>query len=279
MAHDRADSQTPGAIGSWLRLAAFAAPWVVIGALLGAYVISPSWYLRCLIEPLNRERQVVELATAAMVLLSAAMLFYAAGRLWRQQRYEGAIPGLPGGPMIIALVALAAFVFAMEEISWGQTWFGGGKGVIAQTLGSKERNLHNADLFLSAQTLGSVFLIVMFMILPLAWRFRRPRGAIPLPNDWRSAIAEAPVVFCFVIAFVWKELKPLYLAIHGKGSADPDGFVPWFYEQMRAADQTLITSAFYMQFVEQFNEHKEMLVGLGLLMYGLFRMVRAHKKT
>jgi hypothetical protein len=265
--------------GRGLCTLAFALPFVAVGGLLLIYAISPSFYLRYVLNPYHREYQAVEFVTVISALLAALLLAVASARIWRRDRHCGRIPNLPGGAIIIAVIALAAFFFGMEEINWGQTWFGDTSGELES--GSPPppaRSLHNTDFAISVQSLGSVFLVATFIGLPIAWRFRKPKGPLPLPEDWQPAIAEWPVLSCFAVAFVWKWCKELYLLLWRDHEFDPSGLVPWFADMLEANEQELLGSGFYMQFIEQINEHKEMLAALGLLLYALYRLREARTR-
>lgn len=87
----------------------------------------------------------------------------------------------------------------------------------------------------------------MFFVLPAAWYFR---DQTRLSDRWRPAIAEPPVVFTMICAFAWKESKGIYRLIHDD------------YEQR----------ALYIDFIEQIPEQKEMLIAIGLMLYGIYRI-------
>ena len=91
-----------------------------------------------------------------------------------------------------------------------------------------------------------------FVALPVAWCFRR---RLSLPPGLAPAVAEGPVITCVATAFLWKICKDIYR------SAQPN------YREI----------GFYQQFVDQVNEHKEMLVAVAMLMYGVYR-IRATKR-
>ena len=143
---------------------------------------------------------------------------------------------------------MATFFFAGEEASWGQTYLGfQTPETYEKASGNSETNLHNTSL--NIQGLGSIFLAVMFFGLPIAWVYR---VKLNLPAGWAPAIAEGPVIFCLALGFGWKLFKDVYRRCCLTG---PDG-----------------SDRFYIEFVEQINEQKEMLVGVALLIYGLYRL-------
>jgi len=202
------------------------------------------------LEGNRREYQFVELCTFICSATAALLLFICALRLWRSPNLDRTdLAGRRGAFLIVGLITLATTFFAGEEISWGQTYFG---WATPEALNSEETNLHNIDDFpINIKSLGSLFLIIMFIALPLAWR----AGKLNLPRTWEPAIAERPIIFSMVVAFFWKFFKDVYRRVPG-------------------AKETV----FYDQFVEQLNEQKEMLVAVTLLMYALYRLSATRRR-
>jgi hypothetical protein len=229
---------------------AAAIPVLLVAALLAIYAISPWFYLRYVLEYQQRETQAVEYVTVGSAFLASVLLFIAAAKQWRISRSELGASRFPGGPVFIFVIALAAFFLTGEEINWGQTYLGWETPESVRPV-SQVTSLHNAKLPISINDLGSLFILVMFVGLPIAWALRE-RLRLPLPRDWVPAVAEWPVVFCMAFATVWKLVKDIYRV--GKSDAE------------------LKASPFYVEFVEQINEHKELLVAVGLLMYALYRL-------
>ena len=264
----------------WLRVldtCCWLLPVCSVLVLLIVYALSPGLYLRYFLQPFQREFQVVELVTFGSALAAAAILGWSAAVLWRRDRLRGRIRNLPGGALLIALLAMASLFFAGEEISWGQSWFGwDSPDAFLDHQGLGETNLHNIEhMPFSIQTLGSAFLMALLVVLPLLWASRgalRRRG-IELPEDWAPAIAEWPVVVVTIFAFVWGWSKGLYVAVVGRDPIDDEQLVPWFSDMLARYRRPLIASPFYMQFVEQVNEQKEMLVAMALLVYALYRVI------
>ena len=258
----------------WLDACCCALPFCSIAVLLIVYALSPAFYLRYFLQPYQREFQVVELVTFGCAAASAVLLGWSAVVYWRRDRLRGRIRNLPGGALLIALVALASLFFAGEEVSWGQTWFEwDSPEVFLDHQGLGETNLHNIeDMPFSIQTLGSVFVLTMFVALPLVWALRRAIG-IRLPADWTPAIAEWPVVVVTVFGFVWGWSKRRYLSAVGSDPIEADQLVPWFADLLAQYRRSLIASPFYHQFVEQLNEQKEMLVAMALLIYAIYRVI------
>ncbi|MEX1015986.1 MAG: hypothetical protein WDZ31_04500 [Phycisphaeraceae bacterium] len=240
-----------------LAQAAYALPVVLLAVMVLIYIVSPSFYLTYVLEKEHRETQAVEILTFLCGLTASGLLAWSAWRLWRLEWHAGKVAGLPGGPMLVAVVALAAIFFTGEEISWGQTYLQWQTPEAYEELADNgETNLHNAKTPIRVQSLGSLFLVVVFMGLPLAWRFR---DRLKLPADWRSGVAEGPVVFTFVCGFLWSRSKELYLRLN--------------------APEDAAQSELYVQFISQMKEQKELLFAVGLLLYGLYRVrqVREHR--
>ena len=240
---------------------AWATPIALPIALVLTYVAAPDFYLRWILEERRREWQIVELITVISALAASILLATAAQRLFRHG--PSLYPDCPGpkwtagrgGAILIGLTAVASFFFAGEEISWGQTYLGWSTPRSYKEI-SGETNLHNIrDLFISVQSMGSLFILIMFIGLPILWAITPLRAK--LPDDWKPAIAEWPVVFTIAVAFTWKGFKNAY------------GWI--------VTDVETSPTPFSEDFVAQINEQKEMLVAVGLLMYGLHRLAAARR--
>jgi len=207
--------------------------------LLGmVYLTAPEFSLKWIIQRGKTEYQVVELVTFGAALLAGIVLASHAARLW----FKGGAAARPGA-VVIGMIGAASVFFAMEEVSWGQTYLGWGTPEGYSEF-SRETNLHNSEI--PVQSLGSVFIIVMFFVLPIVWRFRE---RLDLPAGLAPGIAHAPSIACMASAFVWKEWKALFRLIHPE------------YENLRVYDE----------FFHNISEHKEMLVAVGLLLYAMER--------
>jgi len=225
----------------WYHYLAGALPFAMLATLGIIYAISPQFYLEYIIYWKQRENQAVEFITFTSAIVGAALLLVVVARLSRQPatRHQYWL-----GVLGITVIAAAALFFAGEEVSWGQHWFGWQTPDEYRDL-SVETNLHNTDI--PVQSLGSVFILLVFIALPIAWRFR---DRLNLPGGLEPMIAEPPIVVCTIVGFIWKEFKNLYHVLV------PD------YEDV----------SFYIDFVEQINEHKEMLIAVALLLYGVYRL-------
>jgi len=223
--------------------AAFVAPLLIL-ILLGTYLLAPQFYLKWILEAINRERQIVELITTLCSLSAGMILMVVSVKLLRRGK------NVRGGAILIAVIGLAAIFLAGEESSWGQTYLGWQTPESYQEV-NLETNLHNTDL--PIQSLGSVFLLMFFVALPIAWWVAKDR----LPRDWAPAIADWPVVVTILIAFAWKEYKSVYRMIYDVETAEP--------------------SRFYLGFIEQINEQKEMLAAVALLLYAVYRIEHLRK--
>ncbi len=236
----------------------YATPIALLGLLILTYLVAPDFYLRYVLEYQHREYQAVEMITFGASLLAAPLLMFAAWRAWRDrptlppgatlhQRFDQAFPA-----GILLSLALASFFLAGEEVSWGQTFKYWGIAEIDKPR-THETNIHN-NLDIPMQTVGQVYLMAVIFGVPIAWKFRR---ALNLPAFWRPAVADGPVIFCTAVALAWKFVKELYVGAFGD---EPD-------------------DRFYVDFIEQLNEQKEMLVAVALLMFGLFRLRHESRRT
>jgi len=248
------DQRLPTSTRSWPRPVLYAIPLAIVGGLVALYLVAPDFYVRLVLSELNREYQVVEIATFGCAISAAVMLGIAAWRLWRAGAAgvgrAGAAGGRRSGAVIIGIIGAAAFFFAGEEISWGQTYIGWSTPDAYRPF-AVETNLHNTEMPIRLKTLGSLFLVMMFFVLPAAWRLDRSRK---LPRGWRPAIPEGPVIFCMAVGFAWREAKIVYRFLN------PD------WRENRDAHE------WYWGFLDQCGEHKELLVAVALLMYGVYRI-------
>ncbi len=232
-----------------LTVLTLALPVAIIAAMVGIYLVDPQFYLAYILEALHRETQAVEIGTFIFLVLAGLGLI---GAVWRQARHWRATrePGSGLALGILVLVMLACFFVAGEEIDWGDTWGLWGKNAPKGDLVAL--NLHNTSA-LPIKSLGSLFLIVVFFGLPLAWALR---DRLKLPAGLVAAVPQWPVVVAMAIAFAWRLVKNVYiLSVGGKGNlgAYGDGGVYW-------------------DFIEQINEQKELLIAVALFLYALWRL-------
>lgn len=252
--------QTPGSDASMnplgrpgisrLDLLACALPLALITALLGIYFVDREFYLTYIIEPLRREYQAVEIATFIFLMLSVPLLGLAARRQWPLRDEPGGLQAL----CVIVLVMLATTFAFGEEVDWGDTFF----HWTAEGSELEEVYALNVHNNLSVKGIGSTFLFAVFFGLPLMWA---NRDRWKLRPGLRPAVAEWPVVFAMAVAFGWRLVKHVYVLIVGKDNLGQYG-----------------DDGFYWGFVEQNNEHKELLIAASLFLYALYR-VRATRKT
>jgi Na+/melibiose symporter-like transporter len=246
MSKDGMDTTGGGSGGSPLLYAL--APAIIVGLAL-VHWLFPDFYVERVLSRGGRERQVVEIVTFASAFVGGVLMLWAAARLWRAKRQRS-------GAAIIVIIAAATLFFAGEEISWGQSYFGWQTPAELDGV-TPETNLHNIhDLRMVFRYGPSLFLICMFLVLPIAWTLDRDDH---LPRGWTPAIASWPIVVCMVVAFVWRDSKKLYLLAFSDDGEDG------------------LTEAhrWYWDFFEQVPEQKEMLVAIALLMYGLACMRRS----
>jgi len=233
-------------------------PPLAIALLSLLYFRWPQFYLRFIIERSVREYQAVETLTLVVAVSATVILFRSAMELWRLQSVQiepGA--GVIGkstrtGAWLVGLCCLAMFFFTGEEMNWGQTFFHWG---VPENQKPYEVNIHNSLVVpLTVMQFGDIFLLLFFVALPILWRFRDRFG---LPEAWAPAIPPWAVTMSVIVSSLWEQVKYFYLAL----SPDPQ----------------VTSSEIYLNFLQELNEHKEMLFAFSFLMYGLF--VRAHCRS
>lgn len=219
------------------------------------------FYLTHILEERYREYQLVEMITFGCSLLAAVLGFLAAVLVARRVRVRFPVArGLHRwfAPGLLGVTSLAALFFAGEEVNWGQTFSRWGQPEFTQDAATAEaytaQSVHNNLDGISVQSLGSVFLVVVLIVLPIVWA-RRDR--LNLPAAWGPAIACWPAAATAVFAFVLKEVKGVYRSVAGKDEAKLD--------------------VFYMGYLEQINEQKEMLLALAMLLYLGYALARVWK--
>jgi hypothetical protein len=211
------------------------APGILFGLLI-VFLISPQFYLDHILDPCGREFQWVEILTFVSSLTAGILL----SMVWIKRYQTPRIEAKLWGTILIGFVGLASLFFAGEECSWGQTYFNSERQDYSG--GNQERNLHNSGF--PIQSLGSLFIFCVFIVLPVLSRIHRTQGII-IP--FGITIPSSPILFCMCFAFLWKQCKTLYRF-----------WVP---------NSEAMLSPFYRSFMEQMNEHKEMMIAVGLLMY------------
>lgn len=221
----------------WLGVSYAVGP-AIIFLLTMTYLFEPTFYLTWVLQGVNREYQAVEFLTFGAAFAAALLL-----AVWVRSAWPNAVGSERLGVVAVGVVALANFFFAGEEISWGQTYLG---WETPDSYFAKETNLHNSVI--PAQSLGTVFLIVVFFVLPLVWSLGQ-RFHWRLPAGLRVAVAEGPAIVCAACALTWQETKSLYRFLHSD----------------------YLQHATYNEFFEQINEQKELLVAVAFLLYAIFR--------
>lgn len=204
------------------------------------YLIAPEFYLTWVLKGSNREYQIVEILTFIYAFSAAILLLI---WIWRARAHTG--QGYWKGIAGVCIIAAATLFFAGEEVNWGQTYIGWETPEIYADLG-RQTNIHNTEFPIHAP--AGAFFIIFFFLVPFLWS---QRARIPW-SEWpklESMVAEGAVIVTLITALVWAEVKGLYKFLHDD------------YREHST----------YMQFFEQINEHKELLVALGLLVYAVLR--------
>jgi hypothetical protein len=217
-------------------------PAMICLGLLGIYLISPEFYLGSVLEGKTRERGFVEVATFIAALAGGVLLL---GVAWRF--HERGI-GIAKQPAVIFLLCIgfASLFFAGEEIDWGQRWIGWKSPEFFDTSAT---NLHNnlGRFGISVQSLGSVFLLVVFFVLPVYFTIARTK--VKRCKAIGQILPDSLAISFVATASILRATKVIYRAVN--------------------TEATLNTSFFYMDYLEQINEQHEMLIAMGFLAYGV----------
>ncbi len=231
-------------------------PFYALTLLLAAlpacvYLAAPDFYLRYVLNDQMREYQAVEMVTFSTALVGGLLLAIGARRLWRVRPGpdygpEGlrGVPDRWGAVSLVGASALAALFLAGEEVNWGQTFLHWG---VAERQQQRDitLNLHNTTDAVSIQSLGSWYVLITFLLIPVVWAFRRP---LNLPDAWRAAVPILPATVAVLLGLGLSEVKDIAEGLRPQPIADDDH---------------------YVRFFEQLNEQKEMLIGTAMLLYGV----------
>ncbi len=217
----------------------YASPIVIVCVLFVTYLGAPDFYLDYILEEDKREERIVEFLTFLSAFIAGLILAYSTWNFWENGNWWAA--------GVVGLVSVATLVFAGEEIGWGQTFLNWKTPTWWEANYAASTDLHSTRL--PANEMANLFLFVIFLLLPLAWKFH---SFLRLPVDLEPAIAEGPVIFNILFAAVYRELKGVYLWFTQVGYGDP----------------------FFKNYVWGLNEQKEMLIGIAMLWYALYRLPR-----
>ncbi len=221
---------------AFLDILGYALPLLCILLIWSIYFWVPEFYFKYVLEERHREFQIIELITVVCAIWGGGLMVMGTWKLWMKNWVWAAA--------VVGVMALATLFFAGEEISWGQSYWGWSTPTWWRNNISWETNLHNSRISLEVfHGLAGLFQITMFVILPLIWMMRKKLG---LPEQLKPAIPEYPVIFIIILAFVYRETKNVFRVWYSHDEA-------------------------FKNFLWGMNEHREMLVAVGLLFYGLYK--------
>ncbi|MDT3778458.1 hypothetical protein PJI16_12900 [Nitrospira sp. MA-1] len=215
----------------------YATPIVTVLGLFMCYLMAPEFYLTHILEEVQREQGAVEIVTFWSAMMGGSLLLWSSWKFWKNGNWPAA--------GVIGAVSAATLLFAGEEIGWGQIYFGWDTPLWWSTRFGGSTDLHSSRF--PAHTVAAIFLFVIFILLPLVWKFQLP---LRLPANLKPAIPEGPVIFAIVFATLYRELKGFYFWLTPLGYRD----------------------RFYEEFLWGLNEHKEMLIAIAMLLYALYRL-------
>ena len=225
-------------------------PVVILLTLTVTYLVAPGFYLTYVLHPDHRETQAVEIATFAGLLLAGLLFVPATVTVWRGTRLDGGGRRDWGGWLavgVVASLAAAALFTAGEEIDWGDSY--GLYGEQRRGGSANKLNLHNASV-LPVKSIGNVYLAVVFFALPGLWLLRR---RLNLPASLGRAVPPWPVVVAMGVAAAWREVKDVYRSATGD-----------------VGERRRPPAGIYWDFIEQINEHKELLIAVAFVCFALY---------
>ena len=192
---------------------AYAAVAALVVLPLLVYLVSAEFYTKYVLSEQLREYQAIELLTFTFGVTAGVLLAIAAVKLWRLRPGPDYGPaGARGWPdrygafVVGGLSALAMWVLSGEEVNWGQTFVHWG---VPEREKQREiiLNLHNTTEDISMQALGSWFVYLVLLGLPLLWCFRK---RLNLPGAWWPAVPIGPAVAATLAGTLISNLKSLY---------------------------------------------------------------------
>ena len=214
-------------------------PFLLLILIWISFWISPNWYFTYMLEEHNREYQIIEILTFLAGALAGLLLVYIAVQFWALHWGEAAI--------WVGIMALATIFFAGEEISWGQSYLNWETPKWWGDYISRETNFHNSRMDQASSIrlthLGGIFLLVMFVVLPILWVYQ---DSVGLSLNLTPAMPNFASMATIVVASLYRESKNIL-------------------------ESWLPSDAMYQDFLWGFSEHREMLVAIGLLMYAISR--------
>lgn len=222
------------------------------------YAVAPEFYLRVILNQQMREYQMIEMITFGAGVVGGVLLWIGTVKLWKRRPGPDYGPagkrGLPdrwGAVLLVAASAAAIWFLAGEEVDWGQTFAHWGVPEL-----EKDRdiilNLHNTTDIVSMQVLGSWFVNIVLLAVPIMWCFRRK---LNLPRAWWPAIPAGPSVLALILGTMASRIKDFYVWL------TPD----------------YATRQIYLDYIEQVNEQKEMLFAVGFLIMGISVLAKLRK--
>jgi hypothetical protein len=183
---------------------------VALGALLiGMHLVGER--LGGPIGPMFRREGLFELVTVALELAAAGWCVAAAVQHWKRRRKR--IPR--GAPFLYAVLAIALFLVAMEELNWGQTLLAFDTPSAWAALNhQQETSLHNLlserTLIIVERTLAVLFGLSVPVLMTLALKFPSSAFAAIAPP---AALGALGMLCAFPGAYLRLEVTELLLAL------------------------------------------------------------------
>jgi hypothetical protein len=190
-------------IASWLAWLLLVAPLLVMAGFMVLGVISITAF-----HALVDEDHGVEWLQF-VVILAASIVFAIAA-------FRAARGGRRGLALLYLVVALASFVTAGEEISWGQRIFGWATPDVLEPINHQgESNVHNISIVQHAFNVGELLAGLYGVLIPLVWLSSPARSRL---GRWLDPLLVPPLclIALFFLPFAYRTLRYIFLLDAGQ---------------------------------------------------------------
>jgi hypothetical protein len=196
-----ADTQAWG-LPAWSRWPLLVLPILAAGA-IGLAAPHPRLY-----ETLMSEDRIVEWLQFAAILAASGVFALTARAAWRRERR--------GLAAVFALVAVAAFIVAGEEISWGQRILGLETPEVLDRINHQgETNIHNIPVIQRLFNIGELLAGLYGFGIPILWYVRSIRSRLEGRLD-PLLVPPLALATLFFLPFAYRAFRAVFLPEAGE---------------------------------------------------------------